>query len=84
MRVAVAILMSAVIGGIGIGMLRSLTARTPVNVPLAEPEVMPASVRVTFWCETCGTEVLLLRKGSEAPPRHCAEPMLRREEVARN
>jgi hypothetical protein len=84
MRVVVAVLMTAVIGGIGVGMLRSLTARTPANVPLAEPQAPPANTRVTYWCSTCGTEVLLLRKGSEAPPRHCAEPMQRREEIARN
>ena len=27
------------------------------------------------------TELLLVRKGSEAPPRHCGEAMIRREEV---
>lgn len=84
MRIAIALVMAITLGSIGVGMLRSLTARTPRNVPLAEPEVIPANVRVTYWCETCGTEVLLLRKGSEAPPKHCAEPMLRREEVARS
>lgn len=75
--------MAIAFGAIGIGMMRSLRS-APRSVPL--PEVEPASpdVRVTYWCATCGTEVLLLRKGSEAPPRHCGEPMTRREEIARN
>jgi predicted RNA-binding Zn-ribbon protein involved in translation (DUF1610 family) len=75
--------MALIFGSVGIGMLRSLN-RTPRSVPLSEVEVTPPDVRVTYRCETCGTEMLLLRKGSEAAPRHCGEAMARREEVARN
>lgn len=82
-RVLIAVAMAVALGAVGVGMLRSLTSRTPRNVPLSEPEAVPSNIRVTFWCSTCGTEVLLLRKGSEAPPKHCAEPMARREEVPR-
>ena len=84
MRLAVAIIIAAGLAAVGIGMLRSLGGRVPAHAaPQAEPEPVAANVRITFWCETCGTEVLLLRKGSENPPRHCGEPMTRREEVAR-
>lgn len=82
MRLAIAITLMVVFASIGLGMLRSLW-RTPRSVPLAEAEDVPADVRVTYWCDTCGTEVLLLRKGSEAPVRHCGEAMTRREEVRR-
>jgi len=79
----IAFLMFLVFAAVGIGMLRSLRSTSPRNVPFPVIEPPPPNVRITFWCETCGTEVLLLRKGSESSPRHCAEPMVRREEVAR-
>ncbi|MGZ4138270.1 MAG: hypothetical protein ACXVQ6_00215 [Actinomycetota bacterium] len=82
-RLIVAIVAAFVLAWVGWGMLRSLTRRTPQNVPLPEPELPPRNVRITFWCAECGTEVLLLRKGSESPPRHCGEAMARREEIAR-
>ena len=81
MRVLIAVLAAGVLSSVGIGMLRSLRGG-PRSVPLPEVVAPPPDVRVTFWCETCGTEVLLLRKGSEAPPRHCGEGMTRREEIA--
>jgi hypothetical protein len=83
-RVVVAAVVATLLASIGIGMLLSLVRRTPKNVPLPEPEAPPSGVRVTFWCEECGTELLLLRKGSEAAPRHCGEAMVRREEIARD
>ena len=82
MRVAIAIGMAFVMGAVGVGMLRSLAGRRP-HEALDEPEAVPADVRLTYWCENCGTELLLLRKGSDAPPRHCGESMVKREEVAR-
>jgi DNA-directed RNA polymerase subunit RPC12/RpoP len=81
-RYAIAIAFAVVFASVGIGMLRSLR-RAPKSVPLDEIQIVPESARVTYWCETCGTEVLLLRKGSEAAPRHCGEAMVRREEVRR-
>jgi hypothetical protein len=80
-RLAIAVLFALAFATVGIGMLRSLRA-APRNVPLDHVEPPPAGTRVTFWCEDCGTEVLLLRKGSESAPRHCGEAMVRREEVA--
>lgn len=83
MRIAIAVLAAAALSSVGIGMLRSLGARGPHTSP-PPPTLPPPDVRITFWCETCGTEFLLLRKGSDAPPRHCGEPMKRRDEVARH
>jgi hypothetical protein len=81
LRAIVAIVAAVVIAWVGWGMFRSLVRRTPRNVPLPEPEPAPPDVRITFWCQECGTELLLIRQGSEAPPRHCGEAMARREEV---
>jgi hypothetical protein len=33
---------------------------------------------LVFACETCGEQLVLLRKGTDVPPRHCAEPMVLR------
>lgn len=38
--------------------------------------------RVVYWCEGCGTELLLLARGTPVPPRHCGERMTERHEVA--
>lgn len=42
-----------------------------------------ATERTTYWCEGCGAELLLLVRGTPAPPRHCGERMHERHEVAR-
>jgi DNA-directed RNA polymerase subunit RPC12/RpoP len=84
LRAVIAVIAALAIAWVGWGMFRSLLRRTPRNVPLPEPETTPADVRITYRCEECGTELLLLRKGSESPPRHCGEAMLRREEIERS
>ncbi|HVL33862.1 MAG TPA: hypothetical protein VM600_09820 [Actinomycetota bacterium] len=89
MRIAIAIMMFLVLASIGLGMLRSLGGGRPHGGVAAGgadplPVAPPPDVRITFWCENCGTEVLLLRRGSESPPRHCGESMIRREEVSHN
>src|SRR5262245_47896038 len=33
---------------------------------------------LVFACETCGEQLILLRKGTDAAPRHCADPMVLR------
>jgi DNA-directed RNA polymerase subunit RPC12/RpoP len=84
LRAVIAVVAALAIAWVGWGMFRSLLRRTPRNVPLPEPETTPADVRITYRCEECGTELLLLRKGSESPPRHCGEAMQRREEIERS
>ncbi len=82
-RILVAVVIFLVVGSIGLAMLRSLVGRTP-HQPLEQIELPPPDVRITYWCENCGTEVLLVRKGSDTAPRHCGESMAKREEVAHN
>lgn len=49
----------------------------------ADPEPMPvtANERTLYWCEECGTEYLLVVRGSGKPPRHCGSSMHERTEI---
>jgi hypothetical protein len=47
--------------------------------PVGPPEdVAESGTLLVFACETCGEQLVLLRKGTDAPPRHCAEKMVLR------
>lgn len=46
-----------------------------------EPRPVRARERVLYWCEECGTELLLLVRGSGVNPRHCGTKMHQREEI---
>jgi hypothetical protein len=39
--------------------------------------------RTLFWCEECGTEVMLLVRGTPRPPSHCGQRMHERTELLR-
>jgi hypothetical protein len=39
---------------------------------------------LVFACETCGEQLVLLRKGTDVPPRHCAEAMVLRRIPSRS
>ena len=45
------------------------------------PEPVTAKERTLYWCEDCGTEYLLMVRGSGKPPRHCGTSMHERTEV---
>lgn len=75
----VAIAAMIALGAIALGSVRSL-GRKP-HATFDEPLEAAPDARIIFWCQACGTELLLLRKGSEKPPRHCGEAMVEREEV---
>lgn len=81
MRQILAAAMGLAILGIGLSVVRGLMRRAS-PVATREPESLPEGIRVVFLCETCGTEVLLLSRGTDVPPRHCGEPMTRRDEFA--
>ena len=40
--------------------------------------------RILYWCEECGTEVMLVIRGSGTPPRHCGTKMHERAELLSN
>lgn len=60
--------------------MRSMAAGAP-----GTDEEPPAAVtdddRTLYWCEECGTELLLLVRGSGTAPRHCGTRMHRRTEI---
>jgi hypothetical protein len=85
MRTALAVVFGLVIFAVLFATIRGFAgprggAAAP-QLEIAEP--MPAGLRILYWCETCGFEVLVVRRGTENPPRHCGEPMTRREEILR-
>lgn len=76
-------LLSLAILWIGLGSLRSLQLGG-AHIPDGDPEVVDPTVeRTTYWCAGCGAEVLLLVRGTDAPPRHCGERMRERIEIQR-
>jgi len=87
-RVLVAVFFGVIVLVVGLGTLRGFLGprgggvSSGAQLEVATP--MPAGLRVIYWCENCGLEVLTIRQGSEAAPRHCGEPMTRREEVLRD
>jgi hypothetical protein len=34
---------------------------------------------LVYACQTCGEQLVLLRRGTDAPPRHCSEKMVLRQ-----
>ena len=54
------------------------------HIPSGDPVPLDLEVeRITFWCQGCGAEFLLLVRGTESSPRHCGERMTERREVSR-
>lgn len=47
----------------------------------AEPKPVTGDERTLFWCEDCGTELLLLVRGTSRPPSHCGQRMHERNEI---
>lgn len=47
----------------------------------AEPTPVTDAERTLFWCEECGTEVLLLVRGTARAPSHCGQRMHERTEI---
>jgi hypothetical protein len=51
------------------------TTKGPTGPPV---DVQEEGTLLVFACETCGEQLVLLRKGTDVPPRHCAEQMVLR------
>ncbi len=54
---------------------KHLEAQEATATPVGSDE------RTLFWCEECGTEVLLLIRGTARAPSHCGQRMHERTEI---
>jgi hypothetical protein len=48
----------------------------------AEAAPVSPDERTLFWCEECGTELLLLVRGTSRAPSHCGQRMHERTEIS--
>ncbi len=67
-------------------LLTSLRALVHDAKQLDDDQATPAAPvssdeRTLFWCEECGTEVLLLIRGTDRAPSHCGQRMNERTEI---
>ena len=76
---------SDIVVALGIGLFIAATGRAvfrgynKTKGPTGPPQdVDETGGLLVFACETCGEQLILLRKGTDAPPRHCADPMVLR------
>ncbi len=64
------------------GSLRALARPGHDHVdPDEQPDPVNDDERTLFWCEECGTEVLLLVRGTPRAPSHCGQRMHERTEI---
>ena len=75
---ALAPLLGLFVYKVGTASLRSMAARS--TAPSSPARVDEEGTRTLYWCEQCGTELLLVIRGSGLPPRHCGERMHERRE----
>lgn len=54
-----------------------------VDAEAAEPTPVSGDERTLYWCEECGTEVMLLVRGTPRAPSHCGQRMHERTELLR-
>jgi hypothetical protein len=58
--------------------------RARIGADEQQPQEVAPDERVLYWCEECGTELVLLVRGSGAAPRHCGAGMHERAELLSN
>ena len=74
--VVAALLLGGLILATGRAVFRGYsTTKGPTGPPV---DVQEDGALLVFACETCGEQLVLLRKGTDVPPRHCAEKMVLR------
>ena len=71
-RAALAIVLATVCARLGFGMMRPLRVDEKSHPPV---DVVRDDGIPVYTCAGCGTQVVLLRKGTDRPPRHCGEAM---------
>ena len=75
-------LLGAVLLRWSIGSLRALVADgRPGTAAQSAPVPVATNERTLFWCEECGTEVLLIVRGTARAPSHCGQRMHERTEI---
>lgn len=69
-----------------LAMLRSMVndGRARVDADQQQPRPVSGAERVVYWCEDCGTELVLVVEGSGVAPRHCGGRMHERAELLSN
>jgi hypothetical protein len=74
--VVAAVLLGGLILATGRAVFRGYSVtKGPTGPPV---DVAEEGTLLVFACETCGEQLVLLRKGTDVPPRHCAEKMVLR------
>ncbi len=71
-RAAVAVLIGTLVVRIGIASIGPLQVGAKSHPPV---DVVESGSIPVYACAECGTQLVLLRKGNDKPPRHCGEPM---------
>jgi hypothetical protein len=71
-RAAVGLLLATLVWRWGLASMRPLRVGEKSYEPV---DVVEETGVPVYSCRTCGTQLVLLRKGSDKPPRHCGEPM---------
>jgi hypothetical protein len=71
-RAAVGVLLATLVVRWGLASMRPLQvgAKSYEPVDVVEETGVPV-----YSCQECGTQLVLLRRGSDKPPRHCGEAM---------
>ena len=71
-RAAVGVLLATFVIRWGVASLRPLRVGEKAYEPV---DVVEESGVPIYACKECGTQLVLLRRGSDKPPRHCGEAM---------
>ena len=74
--VVVAVVLGALVLLTGRTMFRSYSITRGPTGPAVDVE--ERGKLLVYACETCGEQLVLLRRGTDAPPRHCSEKMVLR------
>jgi hypothetical protein len=75
--VIVAVVLGALVLLSGRTMFRSYSTTKGPTGPAVD--VDERGKLLVYACETCGEQLVLLRRGTDAPPRHCSEKMVLRQ-----
>jgi len=79
---AIALLIGGLVMMTGRSVFRGYrTTKGPTGPPV---DVDEGDTLLVYACETCGEQLVLLRRGTDAPPRHCSEKMVLRRVQSKN